>query len=81
MSSCLSGSPAATGRPSPAGNSATTYPNEAAARTGCADDTVVWGNSDTRVFHLAGSRFYGKTQDGAYLCRSAAELAGYRAAR
>ena len=82
MRDCLSGSasPAPTRATAPPNNAAT-FPTEAAARTACAEDTVVWGNSESRVFHLQGSRFYGKTQNSAYLCRGPAEMAGYRAAR
>jgi hypothetical protein len=57
------------------------YRTEAAAKAACGDDMVVWGGSDSRVFHSSGSRFYGATQRGAYLCRMQAELGGYRAAR
>ncbi len=81
MRECLSGGATPTANRGGVASAATTYSTEGAARTACAEDAVVWGNGDTRVFHLQGSRFYGKTQNGAYLCRGAAEMAGYRAAR
>jgi hypothetical protein len=62
-------------------STAPTYATEDAARAGCGDEPVVWGNSDSRIFHLSGSRLYGRTQNGAYTCRGPAEMAGYRAAR
>jgi psiF repeat len=57
------------------------YRTEAEAKAACGDDAVVWGSRDSRIFHLANSRFYGTTQQGSYLCRTQAELGGYRAAR
>jgi hypothetical protein len=91
MRECLSRRPAGEAQPSaearPAQGTAalaagvTGYRTEAEAKAACGDDTVVWGSRDSRVFHLAGSRFYGKTQHGSYLCRSQAELGGYRTAR
>jgi hypothetical protein len=75
------GSTPAAGRNGAVASNAQTYTTEAAAKAGCGEEPVVWGNSDSRIFHLAGSRLYGHTQNGAYLCRGPAELAGYRAAR
>ncbi len=83
MSTCLSGSTTPAVAAPTAAPTATlaSYPTEAAARTACGSATVVWGTSDSKIYHLSGSRFYGKTQHGAYLCQPAAEAAGYRAAR
>jgi hypothetical protein len=57
------------------------YRTEAEARAACGTDPVVWGNSESKVFHPQGGRFYGRTQQGAYMCTRQATAAGYRAAR
>lgn len=56
------------------------FASEAQAKRACAGAAVVWANPDSRVFHPEGSQFYGKTQQGGYMCRPAAEKAGYRIA-
>lgn len=44
-------------------------------------DPVVWLNTETKVYHLSGSRYYGKTKHGKYLCRTEAAKAGARLAK
>lgn len=44
-------------------------------------DPVVWVNLSSKVYHLPGSSFYGKTKHGKYLCKSDADKAGDRAAK
>ncbi|MDO9707319.1 PsiF family protein [Paracraurococcus lichenis] len=81
VNGCLSGN-AATGAnaaPAPAGNGGR-FASEAEAKRTCGGDAVVWANPDSKVFHAAGTQFYGKTQQGGYMCRPAAEKAGFRAA-
>jgi hypothetical protein len=39
---------------------------------------MVWVNSDSKVFHRPGSRWYGKTKQGSYMKESEAVKAGYR---
>ena len=41
---------------------------------------VVWVNTDSGVYHKAGSRYYGKTKHGKYMTEEDARKAGYRAA-
>jgi hypothetical protein len=55
-----------------------TYASEATAKKYCGADPVVWGNTETHVFHLAGTQYYGKTRNGMYMCQSAAVRGGYR---
>ena len=51
---------------------------EAAAQKHCPKDTVVWSNvRGGGLFHAKGSKLYGKTTDGGYLCRKEAEAAGW----
>ena len=41
----------------------------------------VWVNTDTKIYHKAGDRWYGKTKHGKYMTESEAIAAGYRAAK
>lgn len=52
-----------------------------AAVSCAAGDPVVWVNLGTKVYHLPGSSYYGKTKQGKYLCKSDADKAGDRAAK
>jgi hypothetical protein len=57
------------------------YTTELAARARCPSDTVVWVNMPTRIYHYSGTRYYGHTLKGGYMCEADARSAGYRAAR
>jgi hypothetical protein len=57
------------------------YASEAEAKATCFGDTVVWANLNTKVYHYAGGRSYGKTKKGAYMCERSTEAAGIRAAK
>ena len=57
-----------------------TYRTEGQAREACGDD-LAWGISETRQYHLPGSRGFASAPRGAYVCLIAAELAGYTGAR
>ena len=41
---------------------------------------MVWVNTNTKVYHKAGSQFYGKTKQGKWLSEADAQKAGYKAA-
>jgi hypothetical protein len=47
----------------------------------CPSDMVVWVNPETKVYHFSGSRFFGHTKQGSYMCRAESERAGFRAAK
>lgn len=57
------------------------FSTEAQAKARCPGDTVVWVNLDSRVYHFAGTRNYGTTKRGAYMCEKDATSAGSRAAK
>jgi len=57
------------------------YTTELAARARCPSDTVVWANTPTRIYHYTGTRYFGHTRNGAYMCEADARAAGYRASR
>ena len=57
------------------------FENEADAKASCPDDKVVWVNTSTKVYHHAGSKTYGKTKRGAYMCEKNTAAAGFRAAK
>jgi hypothetical protein len=64
-------------RPTGAGQFSTEY--EAKAR--CPSDNVVWVNTKSHVYHYAGTRNYGTTKQGAYMCEADASAAGDRASK
>ena len=57
------------------------FSTEAQAKARCPGDTVVWVNLDSKVYHFAGTRNYGATKSGAYMCEKDATAAGDRAAK
>jgi hypothetical protein len=68
----------------PATSGATTanqFPEESQAKAHCPSDTVVWVNPNSKIYHFAGYRDYGKTKTGAYECEKDATGQGFRAAK
>ena len=65
----------------PSATRAGEYTTELAARASCPSDTVVWVNTPSRVYHYAGTHYYGHTKRGAFMCEANARAAGNRAAR
>jgi hypothetical protein len=57
------------------------YATEAEAKANCPNDAVVWVNSASHLYHGNGSRNYGKTRSGAYMCEQDSLAAGFRAAK
>jgi hypothetical protein len=71
---------AVAGRPSAAPDK-NQYATEAEAKANCPNDAVVWVNSASHLYHGSGSRNYGKTRSGAYMCEQDSLAAGFRAAK
>lgn len=57
------------------------FATDAQAKARCPTDTVVWVNLSSKVYHYAGSKDYGKTKKGAYMCEKDASSQGTRAAK
>jgi hypothetical protein len=54
---------------------------EAQAKARCPSDTVVWVNTDSKIYHFTGYSDYGKTKKGTYMCEGDATAGGFRAAK
>ena len=67
-------------RAAPAATGAGEFQTEQQAKYRCPSDTIVWVNTKSRVFHYAGTRYYGATENGAYMCEADAINSGDRAA-
>ena len=74
--------PAAGSAPNP-GNpvGANQFSTEAQAKYRCPTGTIVWVNLKSKVYHFSGTRFYGNTEHGAYMCESDTSAEGMRAAK
>jgi hypothetical protein len=55
------------------------FATETEARSRCPSDAVVWVNLRSKVYHQSGTRNYGRTQQGAYMCEQESVSAGYHA--
>jgi hypothetical protein len=57
------------------------YTTEGRARLRCPADTVVWANTRSNIYHFQGTRNYGNTKRGGYMCEQDAIGEGMRAAK
>jgi hypothetical protein len=57
------------------------YATEAQAKAHCAGELVVWANTRSKIYHFSGTRNYGNTKYGAYMCEEESVSAGMRAAK
>jgi hypothetical protein len=59
------------------------FASEAQAKGRCPGDTVVWVNTKgkSHTYHYSGTRWYGATKQGAYMCEADAGAAGYHASK
>jgi len=69
--------PAAPTAPTGAGQ----YRTEAEAKGRCFAETVVWVNLKSKIYHFAGTKNYGNTKEGAYMCEREAIAQGDRASK
>jgi hypothetical protein len=56
----------------------TSNDDASAAKTDCGNDIIVWVNTRTNLYHRQGSRWFGKTSQGVYMCKHEADGAGYQ---
>lgn len=75
-----SGAPAAAPAPKTAAKTATKPTSDVQAQTPPAPG-MVWVNTETKVFHREGDRYYGKTKHGKFMTEADAVKAGYREAK
>jgi hypothetical protein len=47
----------------------------------CPGSRAVWVNLPTRIYHLEGERWFGRTKDGQFECEKAAKAEGDRETR
>ncbi len=57
------------------------FSTEVQAKAHCPSDTVVWVNLHSKVYHFSGTKSYGNTKHGAYMCERDTAAAGMRAAK
>ncbi|MGO8778325.1 MAG: hypothetical protein ACLQKK_05340 [Rhodomicrobium sp.] len=57
------------------------YATEMEANAHCPGATVVWANTRSKIYHFAGTRAYGNTKAGAYMCEKDTASAGFRSAK
>jgi hypothetical protein len=57
------------------------FASESEAKAHCPGEPVVWANTRSKVYHFAGSRAYGNTRRGAYMCEKDTSAAGLRSAK
>ena len=68
----------------PAGVAGSTGGGSASAQQAqyrCPGSTVVWVNGHSHIYHFPGTRDYGNTKRGAYMCEADAQASGNRAAK
>lgn len=57
----------------------TLFTSQDTAQAHCPNDTVVWLNTRSGIYHFQGERWYRNTKEGAYVCEKEADAAGDRA--
>jgi hypothetical protein len=78
---CFSPGAAGAKRSTPPSAAIRLFASESAAIRGCRGDEVVWLNTQTGIYHERGMRWYGRTKQGAFVCRRVADAAGDRDTR
>jgi len=57
------------------------FADDASAKASCPTDTVVWVNLPSKIYHFAGTKSYGTTKRGVYMCEKTAIAAEDRASK
>ena len=57
------------------------FSTEAQAAGHCPSDAVVWVNLTSKIYHFSGTRNYGNTKNGKYMCERDTAAAGMRPAK
>jgi hypothetical protein len=57
------------------------FADESSAKARCPSDTIVWVNLPSKVYHFAGTKSYGTTKRGAYMCEKEAISGENRASK
>lgn len=57
------------------------FASEMEAKAHCPGQIVVWANARSKIYHFPGSRAYGNTKNGAYMCEKDTASAGFRSAK
>jgi hypothetical protein len=57
------------------------FADEASAKARCPTDTVVWVNFPSKIYHFAGTKNYGTTKRGVYMCEKEAIATENRASK
>jgi hypothetical protein len=57
------------------------YSTVADAKAKCGSDIVVWVNLKSKIYHFEGTKDFGTTKEGTYMCEKLAMDAGDRAAK
>jgi hypothetical protein len=70
-----------TSPPAAPATTSNSFATEAAAKAKCPTDTVVWVNTSSKIYHFAGTKDYGHTKAGSFMCEKDATGAGDRAAK
>jgi hypothetical protein len=77
--------PTAAAKPAPSASAnpvgAYQFSTEAQAKARCPTDTVVWANLKSKIYHFSGTKNYGNTKNGAYMCERDTAAEGIRAAK
>ena len=47
---------------------------------GCSGNDVVWVNMNTKSYHESSDPYFGRTKNGKYMCKAAADAAGFHMA-
>jgi hypothetical protein len=57
------------------------FADDASAKASCPTDTVVWVNLPSKIYHFVGTKSYGNTKRGAYMCEKVAIARENRASK